>query len=364
MLSTMTDMKWTVHVHKWTWIYTFTGRGSVSWKDPFNGMTGQGTWRIEGGKVVTRWLHSKTWEAWDTPIDPLAARGKCHMQEGTYDLRAEALNFVEIDTPTCFTRSPEGKARFLESCNSANRNVQISQVHFGGWLSSISIAYGEAFEAHSKILNEISAKVKLANELLLGFALAFLGGGVGGLVGKAMKDAGSSDFMIDGVKDLAKFAVRGPGGAALRSTGISGMPTSPFLWQNRINERVLKEMSLVLKLIESWRTAVQSDDDGFDAGFDPAQVVDRALVIKGPSGGVRLASLPEVNKITLQQDFEKGWLVAWIKTESVSNIPMVRDSTRDTLRAYGLRLGLQSVGDLLDKYCPQSGQGFIAPTFN
>jgi hypothetical protein len=89
----MPDLKWTVHVHRWTWIYTFSRNGAVSWRDPFNGMHANGSWRMEKGKLITRWVASKTWEEWDVPINPHAATGQCHMEEGTYDLEAEALNY-------------------------------------------------------------------------------------------------------------------------------------------------------------------------------------------------------------------------------------------------------------------------------
>lgn len=362
MLQTMQDIKWTVRVHRWTWLYVFSHTGSVSWKDPFNGMTGRGTWRLENNKIVTRWFASQTWETWDIPINPLAATGKCHMKEGTYDIKAEALNFIEIENPTVFSWTPESKALFLERCNMATGRVQIAQLQFSGWLSSVSIAYGDAFESHTKVLNDISARERLANELLLGFALAFVGGGSGGVVGGLMKAAGSSDFMVDGVKDLAKFAVRGPGGGVLRGAGITGMPLSPLQWQNRVNERVSKEMLIAAKEIDSWRTAVGSNDDSFDAGFDPAEAVDLALVIKLKSGFLRIRSLPEVDKASLQNDFEKGWLVAWIRKEVVSNIPTVRDFTRDKLGDYGRRLGLNDIEQLLDKHCPDA-HGFPAGTF-
>jgi hypothetical protein len=358
MLMTMPDLSWTVRVDRWTWLYVFSHKGTVRWKDNSNGMGGHGTWHIKGNKLITRWSASKTWEEWDVPINPRAATGKCHMQAGTFDLRAEALNFVELDTITIFTRTPESKTRFLEQCSLASGRVQVAQLQFSAWLSGISIAYGDAFEGHNKLLSDISATVKIADDLLLGAALAFLGGGVGGVVSGVMKAAKASDFMIDAGKDLAKFAVRGPAGAALRSTGIKGMPDSPLQWQNSVNERVMKEMAVVSQIILDWRIAIDSDDPSFDAGFDPDQVVDKALAVDG----TRIASLPQVDKASLQKDFEKGWLVAWIEKEAVSNIPFVRDLTRDKLRASGLRLGLNNIDELLDKHCPRI-DGFPPGTF-
>jgi len=84
---------WRVRVDRWTWVYTFSARGTVSWRDPFNGMHGNGNWRIEKDKLITRWSASKTWEEWDLPINPRSASGQCHMDGTTYDLWAEAENF-------------------------------------------------------------------------------------------------------------------------------------------------------------------------------------------------------------------------------------------------------------------------------
>lgn len=93
MLRTMPDLTWKVRVDKWTWLYTFSSRGTVTWKDPFNGMHGSGGWRISGNKMVTRWNGSKTIEKWDVPINPLSASGVAYMEAGTFDLWAEAQNF-------------------------------------------------------------------------------------------------------------------------------------------------------------------------------------------------------------------------------------------------------------------------------
>ena len=93
MLLTMPDMTWTVRVDRWTWIYAFSRLGTVRWRDPGNGMHGNGTWRVENGSLITRWFPSKTWEEWDLPIFPQKATGKAHMADGTFDLEAEAQDY-------------------------------------------------------------------------------------------------------------------------------------------------------------------------------------------------------------------------------------------------------------------------------
>jgi hypothetical protein len=92
-LSTMPDLRWTVYVQHWNWVYTFSRTGGVTWRDPFNGQNGKGSWRIENGTMITRWVNSKTWEEWDVPINPAGANGTCHMTGGTHALWAEAQNY-------------------------------------------------------------------------------------------------------------------------------------------------------------------------------------------------------------------------------------------------------------------------------
>jgi hypothetical protein len=92
LLRTMPDLTWTVRVDPYTWIYTFSRRGTVSWRDPFNGSHGSGSWRIEGEKLIVRWP-SGSHDEWDIPINPSYATGTCYMDGETHDLWAEAQNY-------------------------------------------------------------------------------------------------------------------------------------------------------------------------------------------------------------------------------------------------------------------------------
>ena len=67
MLATMPDLNWRVIVKPWTWIYSFSRLGTVTWRDPNTGMNGKGTWKFEPGRMITTWANSKTWEEWDAP---------------------------------------------------------------------------------------------------------------------------------------------------------------------------------------------------------------------------------------------------------------------------------------------------------
>ena len=122
-----------------------------------------------------------------------------------------ARGVADVDPVRIFTRNPLSKTQFLDKCNGANGKLQTATLNFGRWLSSIAIACGEGFEAHNSVINQIKSDIKLTNDLVLGLALAFLSGGAGSVVGAAMKKLESGDFMVDGVKDLAKFGVKASG---------------------------------------------------------------------------------------------------------------------------------------------------------
>jgi hypothetical protein len=352
MLETMPNRgEWTVYVYRWTWTYVFFTSGTVTWTD-IDGHSGLGTWKTEKHKVIIHWAKSSavamgwndtTWEEWNLPIDVGFETGTVHTKTGEFDLRAEGNNFLD----------PDVKSKFLEQCNAATNKIQVAQFKFSAWLSGISVAYSDAYDAHNKVINDIAALQKLVEDMLLDAALRFLTGGVGGRIGAAMKKAKKSDFMVDAIKDLGKYGVSGPASAALKSSGkVVGMPPSPSKWQNLVNERVSTEMSEVSSKILKWRSAVAPEIITIDVAFDPADVVEKALTIKTSLGDLSLMTLKEVDKPSLQRDFEKGFLVAWIELGAVSKVPALRDLALDKLRAYGLRLGLTNINQLLDKYIP------------
>jgi hypothetical protein len=344
MLQTMPDQtEWNVHVGNWNWVYVFSQNGTFTWRDARVGQNGSGVWKIEKHKVVTRWNKFTTWDEWDIPINARAATGKSHMKEGNFDLKAEAVNFLD----------PDDKSKFLERCNIASGKVQVAQLKFSAWLSGISVAYSDAYDAHNKVINDIAALQKLVEDMVLEAALRFLTGGVGGYIGGAMRAAKKPDFMIDAVKDLAKYGLSGPAQAVTRtSVKIAGMPASPHKWQNLVNERVSAEMGEVSANILRWRLAVAPNLTTFDASFDPADVVEQALVLKTDTGNLPLMTLNEVDKDLLQKDFEKGFLAQWIELGAVSNVPTLRDLARDKLHAYGRSLGMTDIDQMLDRYIP------------
>src|SRR6202034_3375767 len=197
-LQTMNDSTWTVQWFDaavpqkpaFTWTYAFTRTGAVRYTDDSKGLNANGNWRIEGGRMVTRWPGTKTYEAWDLPLDSDGSTGKRYMQDlAPYNLKAK-MNIVEVGT--VYIRSKGFDTDFLAKCTLAMSILQTSQLKFATWLSGIAIAYGRAFQSHTNLvnaLNELLRNEDLMAEALLGLALTFVAGGVGGLVWGGMKRA-------------------------------------------------------------------------------------------------------------------------------------------------------------------------------
>jgi hypothetical protein len=80
--------EWTVRVSKWLWMYKFDARGSVTWRDPYNGMTGRGKWTMKASTMRIDWVGSTTVDEWNLPLDLKAQSGKVRMKGETHTLSA------------------------------------------------------------------------------------------------------------------------------------------------------------------------------------------------------------------------------------------------------------------------------------
>jgi len=355
MLQTMLDKaEWMVRVPNWTWQYVFFKNGSVRWKNPLNGTHGSGTWKIEKDKMVTRWFASKTWEEWNLPINPQAASGICHMERGDYPLQAVANNIIVAEGVDILARIPQNAKEFLTRCGLAFHVLQQAELNFTVFLSSISIAYGRAFAAHDKLMSDIDATQRLAQDMLLGAALAFLGGPYAAVIAAVMQEVVGT-VISEGVKDLAKFAIRGPGGEAIRSladqTTVTAMPASPLEWQNFKTKVVTSRLAAVHKIILGWEAAVTNDSSSFQAGFDPVEIVHSDLFLVGKGGAkFTLADLPTIDDAKgtqLQIAYQKGFLVGWlpIGLQGITTIPGARGVVFGKINSYGTGLGFSEIKD-------------------
>jgi hypothetical protein len=79
--------RWNVRVPPWFWIYDFTENG-VRWTDPYNQMTGTGTWRMVSDSILISW-GSGSRDRWDAPVTAAKTKGSCFVTgSGTYPLTA------------------------------------------------------------------------------------------------------------------------------------------------------------------------------------------------------------------------------------------------------------------------------------
>ncbi len=81
--------EWNCNVGKWLWVYTFDGTGSVTWKDPYNGKSGKGSWKMGDTTMRISWVGSKSWDIWTLPLNPEAQGGSVNVAgEGLFALKA------------------------------------------------------------------------------------------------------------------------------------------------------------------------------------------------------------------------------------------------------------------------------------
>jgi hypothetical protein len=179
-----------------------------------------------------------------------------------------------------------------------------------------------------------------------------------------MKQAAASDFMIDGVKDIAKFAVRGPGAKLFLAQHNAKMPTNPFEWKEGLNVRASTELAFISEQLTDWEQAVEKDDDSFDADFDPFQELKDDMIVLNDKTTVNLFDLPNFDPDQLQIQFQQGWLLGWMqeKGDTVTHIPMSRDIVRDKLNDYGRGINLPRLDKLMDSYVPNERPAFVYPS--
>ena len=165
-----------------------------------------------------------------------------------------------------------------------------------------------------------------AFEVTATFAGMFLGGGVGGVVGAMAGNAYktleygqmTAAFLVDGLKDMAKHAVRAPlgslAGGALTVSAPKG-PMNPETWLKAHVAKINDELATASATVSYWIGAVKADDFTFDAGFDPATLTKSSLNIDGHS----LFALPSFEDLDVKNGFLRGFLA-----DFCDHLPKVR----------------------------------------
>lgn len=202
------------------------------------------------------------------------------------------------------------KQEFLNWCSQADVEARGAYHSFKMWMLGLSTAYANAYKYYIDTLKGINERLN-DDELLASALIFFVSGGMGGVIGQSMRAGGSSEFMIEGVKDLSKWGMR-TGAAALQTgrPGLNALPTDPLIRRNQIEDRVEKESLEVANTIIGWMNKANRNDPDFFLDFNPSDKVNEALQI----AGTRIREgLPRLQEGETEKTFEKGIWAEWLK---------------------------------------------------
>ncbi len=204
------------------------------------------------------------------------------------------------------------RQEFINFANQCDTKIARAYTRADTIMEKLSAAYGDAWDAHVRTLEAQDASNRLVGEMILGAALAFIPGGVGGVVGTFMKNAKVGDFLADAVKDMAKAGVKGVQGA-LASGGGGGsvmrpMSDNPRTWRASYVERVNSEKEHVLDILDDWKTKANTRDPNFRMNFNPVTVTESSLVRNGTP--LKDVAVPDQGETAKQ--FELGFWRDWL----------------------------------------------------
>lgn len=191
----------------------------------------------------------------------------------------------------------------------------------------LAVLYHKAWERHTKVLSKADANERIVGDFILDSALAFIPGGIGGVVGKWMGGIkGSSDianaFISDGVKDLVKITLRRQISKAItESEGFREGPQAghtgpafkaigddPFTWRGTAMKNVLAEKSFVEATVTAWAVAATNDvNNKFIYDWDPYVFVQEVIRID-KTAPENLPEPTEQQALIFEKGFWKGWI--------------------------------------------------------
>ncbi|HEY9609374.1 DUF4157 domain-containing protein [Allocoleopsis sp.] len=206
---------------------------------------------------------------------------------------------------------PMDKQEFVDLCTESMGTVTQAYLRATRVMEQLAAAYSDAWENHKKTLEEQEVSNQLAEEILLEAALAFVPGGIGSKAAKMMKSINAGEFMVDGVKDMAKAGVRGVEGAVLPKGTSSMQPigANPKTWRAKYADSVTAQSEEILKIINEWSSKANIRDPDFSMNFDPVNRTRQSLVVDGQFlGDVTVPVLDE-----WARKFELGFWKAWLE---------------------------------------------------
>jgi len=218
---------------------------------------------------------------------------------------------------------------FLRLTNEVNTRIDLADRRARAWLASLATSYRRAWKSHRDVLTEqddqnlFKEKLKLLPlQIVLGAGLAFIPGGVGGVIGSRMKKAGESDFMVDGIKDLWKWGLRSTGQAGIQggiavpatAPALKAYPLDPEQWEGKETERIAGELAQATTTLLDWQVKARTSDPSFALNFDPIESMELALRVSDDQGKkYEVAELEPVDHDKTADQFEKGFWAKWLE---------------------------------------------------
>lgn len=206
------------------------------------------------------------------------------------------------------------RQHFINLCNQCDTIIARAYTRANTIMEKLSAAYGDAWDAHDRTLAAQDASNRLAGEIVLAAALAFVPGGVGGQVGVWMNRVAKDTFIVDAIKDMAKAGTRVAQSAVIssnqRGDAMRPMGDNPRTWRANYVERVNGEKEAVLDILNNWKTKSNAQDPEFYTDFDPVELTQRSLI----QNGQPLSDLPVPDQAENARLFELGFWREWLQT--------------------------------------------------
>ena len=226
------------------------------------------------------------------------------------------------------------RQEFINKCATAHQIVDGKYDLIGAFTKELATMYGQAWKLHTGALKGANARRQIMAELMMGAALGFVTGGVGGAISKYItgrmgKDGYGGAVAGDAFKDLWKDTSRRLGMAGLKPPAppaFEAFPTDPSVWQNKEESAILRESGNMKLLISSWSGAASGGPE-FLTDFDPVETINQKLLV----AGVTPEKLGSPDKLEGLR-FEKGFWKAWLETYAYELGPPVGCSVRMQLK--------------------------------
>jgi hypothetical protein len=233
------------------------------------------------------------------------------------------------------------KQRFINMCSQAIGKLGESHMNFSAYLSKLTLAYADAYKTHTTKIEAIGKAAAARDAFNCSLVLSFIPGGIGGGVGEMMKKMTSSAPIIDGVKEMSKFAPKVAATVGAESHFSAVPDTDPLQMQNATNARAIAELAAVSKLVNGWLAAANANDPSLALDFDPFEVTMNALRI---SDGIDVSKAVPFDAPGSTQKFQQGFFCTWVDRHAARSFMETSQyswgKAEPQIAAYGTSIGV------------------------